>query len=116
MSRAKKNSGEKISWIAELLSIYQKDLEGKLNWHPYAKAFIDEFSENNEVLEHLSAKIGTYSWVGSVVPKLEDDRKLFELLKDHPSDNVRNWALIHIADLDKRIKWEKNRDEDDVWI
>jgi hypothetical protein len=112
----RKNRGEKISWIAELLPIYHKNPDGNIVWHPYAKAFIDEFGENDEVLDHISAKIGTYSWVGSVVYKLEEDRRLFELLLDHPSDNVRNWANVHIADLDKRIKWERNRDEDDIWI
>ncbi len=112
----KKNQGEKISWIAELLPVYSKGADGKIDWHPYAKAFINEFSENNEVLGHISAKIGTYSWVGSVVPKLEDDRKLFQLLLEHASENVRHWAQVHIKDLGKRIKWERNRDEDDIWI
>lgn len=110
------NRDKKISWISELLPIYQKESNDNIAWHPYAKNFIDEFGQIDEVLSHISAKMGTYSWVGTVVPRLKGDRKLFELLLDHPIENVRTWAIAHMEDLDKRIRWEENRDEDEVWI
>ncbi|MBS4065728.1 MAG: hypothetical protein KGZ74_14305 [Chitinophagaceae bacterium] len=105
-----------VARVAELLPIYKKDKDDTLIWHPYAKEFIDAFGDSKEVLSYISAKIGTYSWIGSVVPKLEGDLRLFRLLIDHPIENVKVWAELNIKNLERKIKSERDRDEDKVWI
>lgn len=108
------NRERELYWIAELLPIFDTVRSEQSNWHPYALKFIDEFGEDEHFLSAISAKLGTYSWVGSVVPKLKSDKALFEKLLDHRNEKVRNWARIHIEDADKRIKWESNRDEEGI--
>ncbi|MEJ8819458.1 hypothetical protein [Lacibacter sp. H407] len=105
-----------VSRIAELLPIYLANGDGSFDWHPYARKFIDQFGESKEVLGYISAKIGTYSWIGSIVPKLERDLMLFKRLVDHPLENVRIWADLHVQDLEKKIKAESDRDADEIWI
>jgi len=112
---SKANRGKDIYWVSELLPIYDITQSGSNSWHVYAKSFIDEFGDIDEVLSGISAKMGTYSWMGSVVPKLQRDRELFESLLNHSKENVRKWARMHINDLEKRIKWENNRDEDEIY-
>jgi hypothetical protein len=106
----KENEGYEIHWIVQLLPIfntYEQD-----QWHPYAKAFIDEFGNNNDVLSGIDSKIGTYSWIGSIVERLEQNKKLYESLLLHKNINVRKWAEVNVKSLIKRIEWEKNRDEE----
>ena len=110
----KRNKGSELYWIAELLPLFDKQRNKESKWHGYAKKFIDEFGNDKNVLSAIGAKLGTYSWTGSVVPKLESDKALFVELLDHPFPSVREWAQLHIEDLDKRIKWESNRDEEDI--
>jgi hypothetical protein len=107
----KKHRGKELHWVVQLLPIY--DPEDRSAWHPFIKAFINEFGDEKSVLDGISSKIGSYSWVGSVVPKLKNDRILFENLLDHKIQNVKTWAEIHIADLDRQIKWEENREQEE---
>jgi len=104
------HQGDEIHWVVQLLPIF--DTQDADKWHPYAKAFIDKFGDNNEVLSGIDSKIGTYSWIGSVVERLEQNKKLFESLRGHPNANVRRWAEINVSSLVERIRWEKNRDDE----
>jgi hypothetical protein len=111
---AKENS-EKAWWIAEMVPLYNGHPGSSDQWHPYAKQLIDLLGDNDRFLSELGARMGSYSWTGSVVPKLESDLKLYQSLLDHPVERVRNWANAHINELTGRITWEKNRDEDGIW-
>ena len=62
----------------------------------------------------VGANINTFSWIGSLADKLESDKALFEKLLEHPLTNVRLWAKRNIDDLEQRIRWERNKDEDGV--
>ena len=39
---------------------------------------------------------------------------LFKELLNHPEQVVKDWAKLNLGDLEKRIKWETNRDEDGI--
>lgn len=111
----KNHRGIELYWIAELLPMFNSDRDTRSAWHPYAMAFIDEFGDDKNVLNAISAKLGSYSWVGSVVPKLESDASLFEQLLNHKIESVRKWAHANLEDVQNRIRWERNRDEDGVF-
>ena len=112
---AKLNRASNIEWIARLLPAYDNLPGDTERWHPFAKSFIDEFGDDNKILLEISATMSSYSWTGSLVPKLQSDVKIFNLLLDHPKGKVRDWAVANIANLEKRIHWEQNRDEDGIW-
>ena len=111
---SKKNRGRELLWIAELLPLFAKERTSESNWHPYAMKFINEFGADTQILGAISAKLGSYSWVDSVVPKLRSDMALFKEILDHPQQTVREWAQLQLDDVEKRIKWETNRDEDGI--
>jgi len=104
------HNGDALYWIADLLPVFGGPRSATSELHPYAKAFIDEFGDNKAVLGAIAAKIGTYGWMGSIIPKLESDRAIFSQLLDHPRPEVREWAKIHLDDVNNRIQFEQNRE------
>lgn len=108
----KNHRANELYWIAELLPLFDGERNADNKLHPYLIQFLDEFGEDKRVLDAISSKIGTYSWVGSIVPKLLSDKALFQHLLSHNLALVREWAQAHLDDLDKRIKWETDRDEE----
>jgi hypothetical protein len=105
-----------LSWIGEMIPIYNLATPNADNWHTYSKKFIDQYGDRYSILGGISAHMNTYSWSDSVVPKLESDLKLFSKLVDHKISEVREWAKVHLEDLEKRIKWETNREVDGYFM
>ncbi len=110
----KKNRTNGLYFIAELLPQFDGGRNNESDWHPYTKKFIDEFGDDINFLRVLGANINTFSWMGPVADKLKADKALFEKLEIHPLTRVREWAKSNIEDLNKRIKWESDRDEDGI--
>ena len=112
-SWCKANRHEDLHWIVELLPMFAFR-EGHVEWHPYAKQFIDEFGDFTNLLDSISAKLGSYFWIGSIVPRLKDEKMLYELSLEHKNPNVLEWAKRNIEILERRIRAENNRDEDGI--
>lgn len=98
--------------LAELIPIFDNNNTDYVNWHPVAIRLIDEYGDIKEVLNHLSSNMGTYTWMGSVVPFLESKKELFNQLTNHKTQLVKDWATSYLDYLDKDIEREKNRDEE----
>ncbi|ASZ13733.1 hypothetical protein [Chitinophaga sp. MD30] len=103
-----------VLWIAELLPVFNNGRDHEIDWHPYAKDFIDTFGMNFKVLSSIDAKIGTYSWTGPIADKLESDKLLYEKLLNHPIPTVREWAQVSIDYLEKQIQYEKDKEIDGI--
>jgi hypothetical protein len=98
------------SRLAELTPIFNNNNTDYSGWHRVALRLINEYGDIKEVLSNLSSNMGTYSWTGSIVPFLESKKELFKAIREHPKEEVRNWANSYIIYLDKEIEAEKNRD------
>lgn len=98
------------SRLAELTPIFDDNNTDYSKWHPITLRLINEFGDIEEVLRCLSSNMGTYSWIGSIVPFLESKKKLFNQLLDHKVELVREWAASNIDYLERDIQVEKNRD------
>lgn len=96
--------------LAELVPIYGNNNNDYSTWHPIAKRLIDEYGNIEDVLRNLSANMGTYSWVGSMVPLLEAKKELFMSIENHNIRLVAEWAMMYLSYSDEEIKKEKNRD------
>ena len=95
---------------SELIPIFDGNNTDYSNWHSIALRLINQYGDIKEVLSNINSNMGSYSWVGSVVPFLEAKKKLFQQIKNHRISNVRDWAKSYIDYLDKDIEREKNRD------
>jgi hypothetical protein len=98
--------------LAELTPIFANNNDDYNHWHPIAERLINDFGDKNEVLQSISANMGSYSWTGSVVYLLESKKKLLQSLINHNKQTVSEWAYKNINYLESEIRREKNIDEE----
>lgn len=91
------------------LSISNND---EIKWHPFSKAIIDEFGNNEKLISQLSSNMGTFGTVGSSIPYFLTQKKLLEELIKHPIERVREWAIGMLDYTEKTIKLERLGDEE----
>lgn len=96
--------------LAELAPIFDPATKGK--WHPMTLRLINEFGESEKVLDVISTNMGNYSWTGSLVPLLENKKEIFTSLLNHQIKSVDDWARRAVVYLDKQIKDESLRDQE----
>jgi hypothetical protein len=93
---------EAIPMIAKIMPLNTGE-----EWHKFAKKFLDEFGNDDNVLNKISENFGTFGYVGSAAPYFEQQKNLFEQLKDHPLESVRNWAKQHRHYCSTRMERER---------
>src|SRR5690606_38997507 len=52
------------SRLAELVPIFDNNSTIGVKWHPISRQLLNEFGDIQQVLDHLGANMGTYSWTG----------------------------------------------------
>ena len=72
---------------------------------------IDEYGDQQDVLDDLHANLGTFAWTGSVIPLLEKKKRCFNHIKDHRRPEVRKWVELCLLDIEDELTREKNREE-----
>ena len=108
----KKNSEKGPRRIANIMPL-EIETNGTVTWHPLARKIIDEFGNQQEVLDELSANMGTYGTIGSRVPYLTSLKILVSELRTHTIPEVRKWADSKIKSLEIEIKLEELSNEED---
>ncbi len=83
-----------------------------IKWHPFSRAIIDEFGNDEKVLNQLSSNMGTFGSIGSSVPYFVTQRKLLEELINHKIQRVKEWAERMLDYTNKTIKRERLDDEE----
>lgn len=100
--------------IAHQVTVVDEESKMKteeVEWHPFTKAFIDKFGDDEKMLNELSANMGSYGSVGSSVPYYRTQKTLLEKLLTHPIITVRLWAKNMLEYTKKAIKLESLDDE-----
>lgn len=87
------------------MNIYKKNENGSLEWDQYAKQLVDEFGNQQKVLENIRSKFTDYSMIGSASASgLYKKRKvLVDELLNHKFDNVKEFARNMSEYLSSRI-------------
>jgi hypothetical protein len=81
-------------------------------WQPLARAIIDRYGNQKEVLSELNVNLGTYSWTGSLVPYYERQIPAIEELRHHRLSEVRRWAGEYLHYIQTQIKQETTSDDE----
>ena len=89
-------------------------LYGENGFSDIVRKLIDLYGEQDAVLTALSCNMGSFSFVGSIVPLYEKQLRCIEGLSNHNSEKVRTWSVKMSAYLKKQINVEKNRDAEGV--
>lgn len=92
--------------LSRVLPIF--DLSSADSWHPFTRRFIDEFGEEELILQEIQARMNSFSSSGSVEDMYYSHLALFKHLVNHSIPNVMVWANKQIQFLPKIIKGEKD--------
>ena len=90
-------------------------LYGENGFSDIVLKLVDMYGEQEGVLTALSYNMGSFSYVGSIVPLYEKQYKCIEQLSVHKSEKVRTWSVRMLSSLKKQIEDEKNRDAEGMY-
>lgn len=79
----------------------------EIKWHPFSLSIINEFGDQEKVLNELSANMGSFSFTGSSIGYYQIQKILLKILLNNPRANVREWAQQMIIYTDNSIKREE---------
>ena len=101
--------------IAEMCPIFRYDpemdkIEGSA-FHSWVYWLLDNFGNQDAVLDGLHANMCSFAWSGSVIPLLERRKECLEKIIKHPRVEVGKWAELCIKEVDEEYTRENNREE-----
>lgn len=67
--------------------------------HPAMRRLLDEFGDNEKLLDAITRNIGTYGWSGSRAKYYELYEVPLKSLENHPKRKVRFWAIEMLKNL-----------------
>jgi hypothetical protein len=79
----------------------------KEEWNPIILILLDKYGSNETMLKELSARMHSFTAIGSAIPIFESRKKLLEKLLHHPNERVKKFAEIEIDHFNKSIEREK---------
>lgn len=88
-----------------------ESVEGQETWHPFTRLLIDEFGDDEIVLENLSSNMGSFGSVGSLIPYYNTQKTILQELIEHDKDTVSTWAKKMLEYTERTIKREQLNDE-----
>ena len=89
-------------------------LYGENGFSDIVYKLVNLYGEQDTVLTALSCNMGSFSFVGSIVPLYEKQLRCIEELSNHNSEKVRTWSVKMSTYLKEQIDVEKNRDAEGV--
>ena len=87
-------------------------LYGENGFSDIVLKLVDLYGEQEGVLTALSCNMGSFSFVGSIVPLYEKQYKCIEQISTHRSEKIRTWSVKMLSNLKKQIENEKTHDEE----
>lgn len=90
-------------------------LYGENGFSDIVLSLVDLYGEQEGVLTALACNMGSFSFVGSIVPLYEKQYRCIEQISTHRSEKVRTWSVKMLSSLKKQIEIEKNRDAEGMF-
>jgi len=81
--------------------------------NPLIVQLIAEYGDNKAFVSEVSANFSCRLWSGSLVPYLEADKELIQLLMEHENTKVKGWASNFVEYIDNQIEYEIKRNAED---
>lgn len=101
-------------FVARATDVYTEEND-KFRISERAQFLIDEFGDDDKVLDALSANMYSFGGHGSAVPIYHKQASALEPLLKHKLATVQNWTEKNIEYLKKGIQQETRRDEELTW-
>lgn len=95
--------------IMPMLPLYN---EGEDRFSGLVMELLSRYGNQEDVLNSLGCNMGSFSWVGSLVPLYKKQLSCITPLTEHPIEAVRVWARRTQSSLKEKIRRETNTDEE----
>lgn len=98
----------RLAYLAPVFDYSDKDEPSFSQFFYWLLEHFDSFKEQEEILSEFSSNMGSYSWVGSIIPLLEKKINCFKKLAHHTNTIVKKWVIENILSLSEQLRKEQN--------
>jgi hypothetical protein len=112
LSWCEQNRPEGPRVVARMLPVIARSGDNGYTWHPFARAFLEAFGDDEEFLRNIAGNLHSFFWTGSVVPYYEMQIHLMDELSCHKHPQVQKWARDNTEWLKKQISQERRQEEE----
>lgn len=97
----------RLAYLAPVFDYSDKDEPSFSQFFYWLLEHFDSFKEQEEILSEFSSNMGSYSWVGSIIPLLEKKINCFKKLEHHTNTIVKKWVIENILSLSEQLRKEQ---------
>ncbi len=101
-------------FVARSIDVFVK-INDRFGISKNTQYLLDEFGNNMDMLNALSANMYSFGWSGSVVPLYRKILAAIEPLLQHQHMTVQKWAEDNVEELNKQIEAENQSDQETTW-
>lgn len=98
----------RLAYLAPVFDYSDKDEPSFSQCFYWLLEHFDSFKEQEEIMSEFSSNMGSYSWVGSIIPLLEKKINCFKKLEHHTNTIVKKWVIENILSLSEQLRKEQN--------
>lgn len=98
----------RLAYLAPVFDYSDKDEPSFSQFFYWLLEHFDSFKEQEEIMTEFSSNMGSYSWVGSIIPLLEKKINCFKKLEHHTNTIVKKWVIENILSLSEQLRKEQN--------
>lgn len=98
----------RLAYLAPVFDYSDKDEPSFSQFFYWLLEHFDNFKEQEEIMSEFSSNMGSYSWVGSIIPLLEKKINCFKKLEHHTNTIVKKWVIENILSLSEQLRKEQN--------
>ena len=96
--------------VASMQTYVKSEGSDELRWHPIVLTIIEKSPNIQAVLSQLANEIYPMSWSGSQADAMARRFSLFAQLFEHPSSEIRNWAVAQNQKLQLTVEEQHERE------
>jgi hypothetical protein len=105
------NPGTRYPLVVSSMQMYSKSKDSdELCWHPILQTIFEKTPNMQAVLSQLENEIYPISWSGSRADAMSRRFSLFAQLFEHPSSEIRDWAVAQKQKLETAVQAERERE------
>ena len=97
--------------VGQVVELYEQGKDG-IKFSDRVHYLLDNYGNKEEVLMAISANMGTFSSVGSLVGYYKEQKKALSTVAEHSEKKVQDWVRTRIEYLEEQIKNEQIYDEE----
>ncbi|CCZ11571.1 conserved domain protein [Prevotella sp. CAG:1092] len=98
----------RLAYLAPVFDYSDKDEPSFSQFFYWLLEHFDSFKEQEKIMSEFSSNMGSYSWVGSIIPLLEKKINCFKKLEHHTNTIVKKWVIENILSLSEQLRKEQN--------